>query len=402
MRRAKSSLIVWALVTGLLLLPACAGAPETPTPQPSDTPSPTATPLIVETSTEQPTETPAPPSPTPVEPSPTPMPPTPTLSPPTATSLPPTATPAPPPPAFLPEPGVWTKSGRNPVLQPGGAGSWESEAVSEGEVLFDGQTYRLWYGGRDANGVYRTGLATSADGVSWSRHAANPVLSTGGPGAWDSGGVNASEVMKDGDTYEMWYMGQDGTWSIGRATSPDGVSWTKDASNPVLQSGPDGSWDAGMVLSPCVIRDGSTYKMWYTGMDGNAILRIGYATSGDGVNWTKQGAVLYPGPPGTWDDAWVLAPDVIFDGRTYRMWYTGQASNRARAIGYATSSDGVNWAKSANNPVLGAAAGWERSVMHPNVIASGDQYLMWYTGLPEIGSPLDYVNRIGLATARGQ
>jgi predicted GH43/DUF377 family glycosyl hydrolase len=401
MRGVRSSFLISVLMAGLFLLPACGGAPEIPTPNPTDTPSPTATALIVETPTEEPTETPVPPTPTLVEPSPTPMPPTATLSPPTPASVPPTATLAPP--AFLPEPGAWTRSGSNPVLQPGGPGSWESEAVSDGEVLFGGQTYRMWYGGRDANGVYRTGLATSADGVSWSRHAANPVLSTGGPGAWDSAGVGASQVMKDGGGYKMWYMGQDGTWSIGYATSPDGVNWTKVPNNPVLQSGPDGSWDAGMVLSPCVIRDGSTYKMWYAGMDGNGIFRIGYATSGDGVNWTKRGPVMDPGPPGSWDDAWVLAADVIFDGLTYRMWYTGQASNGARAIGYATSSDGVNWAKSANSPVLGpASAVWERSVMHPNVVARGNQYLMWYTGIPEAGSPLDYVNRIGLATAQGQ
>ena len=30
---------------------------------------------------------------------------------------------------------------------------------------------------------------------------------------------------------------------IGHATSPDGITWTKDTNNPVLDVGPDGNWD---------------------------------------------------------------------------------------------------------------------------------------------------------------
>jgi predicted GH43/DUF377 family glycosyl hydrolase len=201
----------------------------------------------------------------------------------------------------------------------------------------------------------------------------------------------------------MWYMGQNGEWGIGYATSPDGLAWMKDSHNPVLQGGLAGSWDARMVLTPCVIQDGGNYMMWYAGMDGNSVVRIGYAISGDGVTWTKRGPILEPGPPGSWDEAWVFAPDVVFDSQEYRMWYTGQAGDGRRAIGYATSSDGVSWTKSAGNPVLGAGEiGWERAVMHPHVLLRGTQYMMWYTGVPEFGSPLQQVNRIGLAVAEGQ
>lgn len=288
-------------------------------------------------------------------------------------------------------------------MAPGGLGTWESEAVSAGAVVFDGQTYRLWYAGRDGDGVHRVGLATSADGVTWGKHSANPVLNTGETGAWDSRGVSPTEVLMDQTGYRMWYMGQNGAWGIGHATSPDGVDWTRGSRNPVLQSGSAGSWDARMVLTPCVILDGGNYMMWYAGMDDNGAVRIGYAISGDGVTWTKRGPVLEPGPAGSWDEAWVFAPDVVFDGQKYRMWYTGQTGDGRRAIGYAISSDGVSWSKSAGNPVIkGSEAGWERSVMHPHVLLGGTQYMMWYTGIPEFGSPLQQVNRIGLAVAESQ
>ncbi len=56
--------------------------------------------------------------------------------------------------------------------------------------------------------------------------------------------------------------------------------------NPVLGVGQEGSWDDAAVNYPSVIVDGSNYKMWYGGYDGTNF-RIGYATSPDGINWTK-------------------------------------------------------------------------------------------------------------------
>ncbi len=39
------------------------------------------------------------------------------------------------------------------------------------------------------------------------------------------------------------------------------------------------------------------------------------------------------------------------------MWYTGQDTNRARRAGYATSPDGISWAKSAINTVVSTTLG---------------------------------------------
>jgi len=47
-------------------------------------------------------------------------------------------------------------------------------------------------------------------------------------------------VVRDGDEYKLWYSGYDGkTWRIGLATSRDGINWTKDHRNPVLVTGPE-------------------------------------------------------------------------------------------------------------------------------------------------------------------
>ena len=80
----------------------------------------------------------------------------------------------------------------------------------------------------------------------------------------------------------MWYTGYSSSADIaqiGYATSTDGINWTKDSNNPVLSVGASGSWDSDLVANPAVIKDGSVYKMWYEASDAGKWLRIGYATS---------------------------------------------------------------------------------------------------------------------------
>jgi len=194
--------------------------------------------------------------------------------------------------------------------------------------------------GAAMSGISVSGTGSGA-GVSlvsgWTKHASNPVLNLGANGTWDDAYIEDASVILDGTTYKMWYAGQDGSnWRIGYATSPDGITWTKYASNPVVDLGTSGAWDDATVLYSSVILDGTTYKMWYSGNDGTDY-RIGYATSPDGITWTKYGSnpVLNLGTNGTWDDAWVYAPSIMLDGTTYKMWYTGQDGTTWR-FGYAT------------------------------------------------------------------
>ena len=87
------------------------------------------------------------------------------------------------------------------------------------------------------------------------------------------------------------------------------TDWFKHPENPVLEFGPNGTWDDAAVLNPAVLFDGTRYQMWYTGYDGST-KRIGYATSTDGIVWEKHpdNPVLDLGTSGTWDDADVRSP----------------------------------------------------------------------------------------------
>jgi len=221
----------------------------------------------------------------------------------------------------------------------------------------------------------------------WHKYAGNPVMEVGVTGSWDYSNWELPSVINNGSNYEMWYSGfGPAGWQIGHATSPDGLVWAKDTSNPVLQQGGTGTWDENGLIGPTVLFDGSTYKMWYYGKDVNGVLSIGYATSTDGVNWTKyaNNPIIEISQP--WEGASIGHPMVIFDGISYKMWY--MANMDQPSIGYATSDSGITWIKYENNPVLEPTAGeWDfGAVAYPNVIFENDLYHLWYTGFGNGGA----------------
>jgi len=233
---------------------------------------------------------------------------------------------------------VWEKDEGNPVLNLGVPGAWDDYYVGSPSVLFDDGTYKIWYTGFHGTN-HRIGYATSDDGITWMKYEGNPVLDLGVPGTWDDYDVCNPSVLFDDGTYRMWYSGFNGsTWRAGYATSPDGIMWTKYEDNPVLDLGAPGAWDDSGVYTPSVLFYDGTYKMWYSGSDGSNV-RIGYATSDDGMVWTKYegNPVLNLGAPGAWDgyDAWT--PSVVFYDEAYKMWYSGNDGSNWR-IGYATSN----------------------------------------------------------------
>ncbi len=181
------------------------------------------------------------------------------------------------------------------------------------------------------------------------------------PASYDAAGALNQFVMKDGTTYRMWYRGFDGSrFRILYATSTDGVAWTKQgiAIDVVV---PPYSFDS--AASQSVMKEGSTYKMWFGGgfLSGpfGQSGRIYYATSTDAASWTIVGVALDMGAAGSWDQGLVAYPAVVKDASgTYWMYYSGWDGTPGRntRIGLATSTTGITFTKSAANPVLNVGA----------------------------------------------
>jgi len=294
----------------------------------------------------------------------------------------------------------WTKYEGNPVLDLGAPGDWDDFHLSNPFVLFEDGIYKMWYSGTNAPNA-RIGYATSPDGITWTKYEDNPVLDLGAPGEWDNLQVTDPFVLFEDGTYKMWYTGRGDTsyHRIGYATSPDGITWTKYEDNPVLDLGAPGEWDDLLVGDPFVLFEDGTYKMWYSGQNGPND-RTGYATSPDGITWTRYAGnpVLNLGESGEWDDYHAYTPSVLFEDGTYKMWYSGHDGSYHR-IGYTTSPDGIVWTKYEGNPVLdlGAPGAWDDvDIRDPFVLFDDGTYKMWYSGGNGDGSNW----LIGYATSR--
>jgi len=291
-------------------------------------------------------------------------------------------------------PSKWVRYASNPVISQGGAGAWDSKYLSVCNAINDSGTLKLYYvGGSTAYMPASLGYATSTDGKSWTKYGSNPVLSAGSSGAWDATLVSTCAVLIDGGTYKMWYSGYNGVaYKIGYATSSDGNSWTRYASNPVMGLGAAGSFDSKMVGAPYVLKENDEYKMWYAGYNGNN-WQTGFANSTDGINWTKydNNPVVKVGAANSWDDVSIGHISLANVSGNFHLWYGGD-SGAGWGIGYAYSSDGLSWTKYANNPVMSRVANtWERqSNLDPTVIYNGTGYQMWYNGVTDATTPWTY------------
>jgi hypothetical protein len=130
-----------------------------------------------------------------------------------------------------------------------------------------------------------------------------------------------TSVVNTGTGYKLWYRGGNATGgAIGYATSVNGLTWTK--IDPAITGG-SGGWD-DTPYHPEVIFDGMGYHMWYSGCNpAGTLCQVGYATSPDGAHWTRKSMVLPQGSSGAYDDESADHAAVLLVGSTLKMWYSG-------------------------------------------------------------------------------
>nr|WP_301272682.1 family 43 glycosylhydrolase [Acetobacter lambici] len=167
--------------------------------------------------------------------------------------------------------------------------------------------------------------------------------------------INRCTVIRRDNLYHMWFTGQTETHSsIYYATSPDGLQWTKVQSDPVLW--PEKAWEKTSVMCPDVIVDEQTgqLRLYYSAGEQYEPDGIGLATSTDGKTWQKLPAPIFtPDPNHSWERAKVTACDVHYLNGWYYMFYVGFADVDHAAICLARSRNGIDqWERLPSNPIL--------------------------------------------------
>lgn len=118
---------------------------------------------------------------------------------------------------------TWVDQGA--VLSKGAGGAWDDDAVWCPIVWKEDSTYHMMYTASDGS-LTKIGHAASSDGASWTKDPANPVFD--GTGTWTLNHVEGWGVIKIGSTYYLWFndYGGAGDRETGLATSADLVTWT--------------------------------------------------------------------------------------------------------------------------------------------------------------------------------
>ena len=138
--------------------------------------------------------------------------------------------------------------------------------------------------------------------------------------------------------------------------------------------------------------------------DTNDPIRLYSANIPDETSWTDEGIILNYGAGGAWDDEGLHSPHLIKDGSTWYLFYTGHPGTlNDHAIGYATAPTITgSYTRYGSNPILekSGEADWEQyRVAEPYVYYSNilSKWVLLYMG--DAGDDIAAIETIGYATA---
>jgi hypothetical protein len=262
----------------------------------------------------------------------------------------------------------WVPYEGNPLFSGTGLDTWDREVRERGFILREGQAWRLWFTGYDSSRGDRKslGYATSPDGVHWTRHAGNPI--------YDRLWTEDVFVLKHEGVYQMF---AEGTNDVAhRLTSVDGLRW-EDRGPLDIRTRSGSPLSAGAYGTPTVWVEGGTFYLYYERDDKG----IWLATSKDLRTWTnvQDEPVIALGPDAYDRHAVALNQVVRHRGRYYGV-YHANADPEWKGpwtTCLAVSEDLVRWEKYPGNPVI-------RSDDSSGILVDDGERLRLYTMHPVV------------------
>lgn len=277
--------------------------------------------------------------------------------------------------------GGWVKYQDNPILGKSLGTIFDVSVLQN----TDG-SYRMYNSWRDQRSI---AISKSKDGFEWS----TPIICFpfNNESGWEFD-VNRPVVLINDGMYHMWYTGQvkaaiaEGQSWIGHATSKDGVLWVRDKTKPIMS--PELPWEKVALMSPHVIWDEQEkmFKMWYCGGEQIEPNAIGYATSKDGENWEKyaQNPIFTANKENEWENNRVGGCMILKREKDYLMFYIGYRNMWYAQIGMARSKDGItNWERYSENPIIAPGLGWDSDATYkpyPVPDPKNNRWILYYNG----------------------
>jgi predicted GH43/DUF377 family glycosyl hydrolase len=273
---------------------------------------------------------------------------------------------------FPPELVKFTPAKENPVFQAAGKGQWDERIRERGWIVREGGQYKLYYTGYRAepeDARRMLGLATSPDGIHWTRHPHNPIHRD----HW----VEDVMIVKHEGKYYLFAEGERDRAHL--FASDDGIEWKRLGQLDIRRT--DGKpISEGPFGTPTAWREHGKWYLFYERNDEGVWL----ATSPDLKVWTnvQDEPVLTPGP-GAYDKDRIALNQVIKHKGRYYAYYHGTAKAGPQAGKWATavvtSKDLLHWEKYPGNPLQPVAENKSSGI----VVPEGDGFLL-YTMHPAV------------------
>jgi len=202
----------------------------------------------------------------------------------------------------------------NPILREEGINFGHPRLISIDDEL------RLYY--QIHGGIGFTYAVCNKDLTKWNYHTEwnNPVFAYENAGVPEgSTGIRMGNIFKVDDLYYLYYGSEPATNAY-LATSTDGINFTPHPSNPILTPGEEDT----LIGLPFVTKIDDTFYMYYTDFDTNFThpVRHKVASSPNGINWTKEG-LCYTLTSGGYDSTLIEDKTVFYDGTNIFILYEG-------------------------------------------------------------------------------
>ncbi len=240
----------------------------------------------------------------------------------------------------------WTVLDTTPVFQGRtntSTPSWDS-SISKARWLRRNDEYMLWYLGSnpgDDSFSPGVGVATSSDGMTWTRESTvMPVLTTATSG-WDNGiAVTDFFVAPDqSNLIGVYYLQQSDIWGV--VHSPDGITWTRGTQGfAPANNGPCESIDDHPTT---LVSERSSFEVYFE-VQANPCYSV--SVFNDGAGWSS----LNP-TSGISSTGYLEVTAIIKEGTVYKMWYRLSQEGDPTFLLYATSTDEATWIPSPSKSI---------------------------------------------------
>jgi hypothetical protein len=168
---------------------------------------------------------------------------------------------------------------------------WDSTYVRQLGGLIVSERFHFWYGGY-AGSNWQLGYAYSDNMTSSTKGGYNPVIAYNAYDSSDTDVRDPSVALKD-STYYVYVQTRDPSgWRVCLSTTTDPAGNSYSHYGTVIPTGGTGEFDEVWAASPALLQDDfSTITMFYEALAADGTYTIGKAHSSNGTSFTKDGVI---------------------------------------------------------------------------------------------------------------